>query len=156
MGVNVVLVHPQIPHNSGCAGRLTAGLGARLHLVKPLGFSLEDRYLKRAGLDYWPLVDLVVHESLEDCLAELEKDPSPRSVSERLRLFTARTGPSIREVKFARDDVLFFGSETKGLPKELLEEFPQRHVRIPLAEGVRSINLANAIAIGLFTALGAE
>lgn len=157
--VNVVLVHPEIPHNSGCAGRLTAALGARLHLVKPLGFSLEDRYLKRAGLDYWHLVDLTVHESVAACLEALESEPGPdgapsRPIAERLRLFTARGGPSIRDVQFAGDDVLVFGSESKGLPPELVEAHPDRRVRIPIHPGIRSINLANAVALALFVAQG--
>ena len=155
--MNIVLVHPEIPHNSGCAGRLTAGLGAKLHLVEPLGFSLEDRYLKRAGLDYWHLVDLTVHASLDACLESLQLEPgNPRPVEQRMRLFTARSGPSIRDVAFESDDVLFFGSETKGLPPELLDAHPARRVRIPLREGVRSINLANAVAIGLYAALAAQ
>ncbi|MEM9799610.1 MAG: tRNA (cytidine(34)-2'-O)-methyltransferase [Planctomycetota bacterium] len=149
--MNVVLVHPEIPHNSGCAGRLTAAMGARLHLVEPLGFSLEDRYLKRAGLDYWPLVDLEVHASVDTCFDALGAD-GKRPLAERLRLFTARRGPSIRELRFAPDDVLVFGCESQGLPKELLDAYPDRHVRIPIRSGVRSLNLANAIAIGLYAA----
>lgn len=152
--MDVVLVHPEIPHNSGCAGRLTAAMGARLHLVEPLGFQLEDRYLKRAGLDYWHLVDLTVHASLDACWDALESD-SAGAITERLRLFTARSGPSIRDVAFAPDDVLVFGSESSGLPPELLAAHPERHVRIPIGGGVRSINLANAVAIGLYAATAA-
>lgn len=151
--MNVVIVHPEIPHNSGGAGRLTAGLDSRLHLVEPLGFSLEDRYLKRAGLDYWPLVDLIVHPDVETCFRTLEAE-GERPMAERVRLFTARSGPSIRDVAFRPDDVLVFGCESKGLPPELLAEHPDRHVRIPIRDGIRSLNLSNAIAIGLFTALG--
>lgn len=159
--MNVVLVHPEIPHNSGCAGRLTAALGARLHLVEPLGFSLEDRFLKRAGLDYWHLVDLSVHPSVEACFAVLDAE-SPtggrarRPIEERLRLFTARGGASIRDVDFAPDDVLVFGCESRGLPRELLDAHPDRRVRIPIREGIRSLNLANAVAIALFTATGGD
>lgn len=157
--MNVVLVHPEIPHNSGCAGRLTAALGARLHLVEPLGFSLEDRFLKRAGLDYWHLVDLTVHPSVEACFAALDaEEPTGgrerRPIAERLRLFTARGGPSIRDVVFAPDDVLVFGCESQGLPRELVDAYADRRVRIPIREGVRSLNLANAVAIALFTATG--
>lgn len=157
--MNVVLVHPEIPHNSGCAGRLTAALGARLHLVEPLGFSLEDRFLKRAGLDYWHHVDLTVHPSVEACFAALEREPAAvggpaRPIAERLRLFTARGGPSIRDVAFEADDVLVFGSESSGLPRELVEAHPERRVRIPIRDGIRSLNLANAVAIALFTATG--
>ena len=152
-GIDVVLVHPEIPHNSGCAGRLTAAMGARLHLVEPLGFSLEDRYLKRAGLDYWPLVDLTVHGSLEACFDAL-RSGSERPLEERLRLFSARGGTSLREVAFEPGDILVFGSESKGLPAELLEAHAGRRVRIPIYDGVRSINLANAVAIAVYLATG--
>ena len=92
--MHLVLVHPEIPHNTGCAARLAAATGVRLHLVEPLGFSLEDRYLKRAGLDYWPLVDLVVHASFEALLAHLGR-AGGRPAEARLRLFTARGGSSL-------------------------------------------------------------
>ncbi|MEL6714235.1 MAG: TrmH family RNA methyltransferase, partial [Planctomycetota bacterium] len=129
-------------------------LGARLHLVEPLGFSLEDRYLKRAGLDYWPLVDLTVHSSTDACFEAL-RGTSTRPLEERLWLFTARGGPSVRDARFAEDDVLVFGSESSGLPPALLDAHASRRVRIPFAEPrVRSLNLANAVAIALFTAQG--
>ncbi len=152
-GIDVVLVHPEIPHNSGCAGRLTAAMGARLHLVEPLGFSLEDRYLKRAGLDYWPLVDLTVHGSVAACFDALRAG-SERPLEERLHLFSARGGTSLREVAFSTGDILVFGSESKGLPADLLAAHAERRVRIPIHEGVRSINLANAVAIAVFLATG--
>lgn len=154
-GMDVVLVHPEIPHNSGCAGRLTAAMGARLHLVEPLGFSLEDRYLKRAGLDYWPLVDLTVHPDVDACFRAID-DAGDRPLAERLRLFTARRGPSIRDIEFAPDDVLVFGCESAGLPAELVDAYPERLARIPIRGGVRSLNLANAIAIALFVATDEE
>ncbi len=150
--MDIVLIHPEIPHNTGCAARLAAATGARLHLVEPLGFSLEDRYLKRAGLDYWPMVDLVVHASwsaAETALAE----SSARPLAERLRLFSARGGVSLFEVAFAADDLLLFGSESKGLPAALLDALPGRRVYIPVNPGVRSLNLANVVALGLYTAM---
>jgi len=150
--VQIVLVHPEIPHNTGCAARLAAALGLELHLVEPLGFSLEDRYLKRAGLDYWPLVDLVVHPSLDAALAELAAG-SERPLEERLELFTARGGRSLFEADCAPDDVLVFGSESRGLPQELLDAHPARRVYLPIRPGVRSLNLANAVAVGVYTAL---
>jgi len=107
-------VAPEIPHNTGCAARLAAALGLRLHLVEPLGFSLDDHYLKRAGLDYWPLVDLVVHADLGRAWGSLARG-SPRPFEERLRLFTARGGTSLFETDFAPDDVLVFGSEMKAV-----------------------------------------
>ena len=113
--MEVVLVHPEIPHNSGCAARLCAALGLRLQLVEPLGFSLEDRYLKRAGLDYWPAVELVVHADWSGLVGALGPD-SRRPFRERLRLFSARGGSSLFATAFEADDVLVFGSESAGLP----------------------------------------
>ena len=150
--MELVLVHPEIPHNSGCAGRLSAALGLRLHLVEPLGFSLEDRYLKRAGLDYWPHVDLTVHASWEDLRRSLEPD-SRRPFADRLRLFSARGGSSLFEAAFEADDLLVFGSETRGLPPELLEAHPASRVYIPIRPTVRSLNLANVVALASYTAM---
>ena len=149
--MQLVLVHPEIPHNSGCAARLSAATGLPLHLVEPLGFSLEDRYLKRAGLDYWPLVDLVVHPDWERAAAHLARG-SARPLGERLRLFTARGGTSLFEVAFAPDDVLVFGSESQGLPPELLAAYPERRVYVPVRSGVRSLNLANVVCLAAYTA----
>jgi tRNA (cytidine/uridine-2'-O-)-methyltransferase len=150
--MELVLVQPEIPHNSGCAARLSAATGVRLHLVEPLGFSLEDRYLKRAGLDYWPLVDLHVHASFEALLAELGRSGS-RPVEQRLRLFTARGGRSLFETAFASDDVLVFGCESSGLPPAIVEPRVERRVYVPIRSGVRSLNLANVACLGLYTAL---
>ena len=150
--MEVVLVHPEIPHNTGCAARLAAATGVRLHLVEPLGFQLEDRYLKRAGLDYWPMVDLVVHADLEAARAHLAAG-SERPLAERLRPFSARGGRSLFEASFEPDDLLLFGSESKGLPPELLAEAGDRRVYVPILPGVRSLNLANAVALGLYTAM---
>ncbi len=150
--MDLVLVHPEIPHNTGCAARLSAATGLRLHLVDPLGFSLEDRYLKRAGLDYWPLADIVRHANWAALETFLEPE-SPRPFSERLRLFSARGGRSLFEVSFEPDDILAFGSESKGLPAELLEACPDRRVYVPIRAGVRSLNLANVVCLGAYTAL---
>ncbi|MCB9916647.1 MAG: tRNA (cytidine(34)-2'-O)-methyltransferase [Planctomycetes bacterium] len=150
--MEVVLVHPEIPHNSGCAARLTAALGLRLHLVEPLGFSLEDRYLKRAGLDYWPQVELVVHADWERAAQHLAAG-APRPLGERLRLFSARGGTSLFETDFAPDDVLVFGAESSGLPAALLDAHPARRVYVPIRAGVRSLNLANVVCLGTYTAL---
>ena len=148
--MEIVFVHPEIPHNTGCAARLSAALGLRLHLVEPLGFSLEDRYLKRAGLDYWPMVDLVVHRSFDAFARSIE---GARPLEQRLRLFTARGGTSLFETAFEADDVLVFGSETRGLPATLLESHPDRRVYVPIRPGVRSLNLANVTCLGVYTAL---
>lgn len=150
--MELVLLHPEIPHNTGCAARLAAATGRRLHLVEPLGFSLEDRYLKRAGLDYWPLVELVVHASWDAAQRTLSAG-SGRPLAERLHLFTARGGSSLFETRFEADDVLVFGSESQGLPDELLAAHPDRRCYVPIESGVRSLNLANVVCLALYTAL---
>ena len=150
--MELVLVHPEIPHNTGCAARLAAATGLRLHLVEPLGFSLDDRHLKRAGLDYWPLVDLVVHPDWDSAVRALSRD-SKRSLPHRLRLFTARGGTSLFETAFAADDVLCFGSESTGLPPALLERSAERRVYVPIRAGVRSLNLANVVCLATYAAL---
>lgn len=150
--MDLCLVHPEIPHNTGCAARLCAATHSVLHLVEPLGFSLEDRYLKRAGLDYWPQVELVVHRDW-NALATFLASKSSRPIAERVRLFTARGGQSLFETPFEADDVLVFGCESKGLPQELVDAFPTRRVYVPVARGVRSLNLANVACLGLYTAM---
>ncbi len=150
--MDVVLVQPEIPHNSGCAGRLTAALGVRLHLVEPLGFSLDDRYLKRAGLDYWPMVDLHVHPNLAAALAHLQTG-SKRPLAQRLKWFSARGGKSLFQSQFAADDILLFGSESKGLPMDAVDAAGGDRVYLPIAKGVRSLNLANTVAVALYTAM---
>lgn len=150
--MEIVLVHPEIPHNTGCAARLAAATGLRLHLVEPLGFSLEDRYLKRAGLDYWHLVELVVHTDWEAARSVLERG-SALPFEQRLRLFSARGGRSLFETDFEADDLLVFGSETRGLPAELLERHARARVYVPIRPGIRSLNLANVVCLGVYTAL---
>jgi tRNA (cytidine/uridine-2'-O-)-methyltransferase len=147
-----VLVHPEIHWNTGNAGRTCLAVGATLHLVEPLGFSLEDRYLKRAGLDYWPLVDLVVHPDFGSAQASLSRGAA-RPFDERVRLFTARGGTSLFDVDFAPDDVLVFGSESKGLPADLLRDRAERRVYVPIRTGVRSLNLANVVCLSAYTAM---
>jgi tRNA (cytidine/uridine-2'-O-)-methyltransferase len=153
--MELVLVHPEIPHNTGCAARLAAATGLRLHLVEPLGFSLEDRYLKRAGLDYWPEVDLTVHRDWEAAARALSGGDAAagRPLAERLRLFTARGGRSLFETRFEPDDVLAFGCESAGLPAALLERHADRRVYVPIRPGVRSLNLANTVCLAAYTAL---
>jgi tRNA (cytidine/uridine-2'-O-)-methyltransferase len=150
--MELVLVHPEIPHNTGCAARLAAALDLSLHLVEPLGFSLEDRYLKRAGLDYWPMVDLHVHPDWPSLVAHLERGGG-RPLGERLRLFTSNGGSSLFEVPFAADEVLVFGAESAGLPAALLDEHPSRRVYVPIRREVRSLNLANVVCLGAYTAM---
>ena len=150
--MDILLIHPEIPHNTGCAARLAAATGVALHLVEPLGFSLEDRYLKRAGLDYWPMVDLTVHSDWQAAATFLAAQ-SARPIEQRLRLFSARGGQALFDVAFEADDILCFGAESKGLPADLLERLPDQRVYVPVRKEVRSLNLANVVALGLYTAM---
>lgn len=143
--MNVVLVAPEIPPNTGNVARLCVSTGARLHLVRPLGFSLEDRYLKRAGLDYWPQLDLTVHDDLAAFLAARGEAP--------MFLASARAGRPYTEARYGDDAYLVFGTETDGLPESLLERFPEAGVRIPMWGPSRCLNLSNAVAVVLFEAL---
>ena len=152
--MEIVLVHPEIPHNTGSVARLAAATGLRLNLVEPLGFSLEDRYLKRAGLDYWPMVDVVVHSSWASAGQALS-DGAERKLVDRLHLFTARGGTSLFETRFAPDDLLVFGSESKGLPPEILEAHADRRLYVPIRAGVRSLNLASTVCLAAYTAMRA-
>ena len=141
---NVVLVEPEIPPNTGNVGRLCLATRSTLHLVKPLGFSLDDRQLKRAGLDYWDDVDVKVWDSLTDLM---------ESTSGVRRFFvTTKSKRSCWDVKFCSGDFLVFGRETKGLPESLLAEHESDCVTIPM-EGTRSLNLATAVGIVLFEAV---
>lgn len=142
---HVILVHPEIPGNTGSVARLCAGTGTVLHLVEPLGFKLEDRYLKRAGLDYWPGVTLCVHASWEAVRAIFP--------DERLWLFTTHTTRRFADVAMPPGTALVFGRETRGLEPEITASLPGRCVRIPITDKVRSLNLANAVSIGLYEAL---
>ncbi len=143
--LHVVLVHPEIPGNTGNIGRLCAGANVWLHLVKPLGYELDDRYLRRAGLDYWPHVRLCVHDNF----AEIEQI----FPEERLFLFTKKAGRCYTEAKWREGSVLVFGKETKGLSPELRQRYEQRLCRIPISDKVRSLNLSNACAVGLYEAM---
>jgi tRNA (cytidine/uridine-2'-O-)-methyltransferase len=142
---NVVLVEPEIPPNTGNVGRLCLATQSRLHLVKPLGFSLEHRELKRAGLDYWDNVDLKVWESLEALL-------EAKGQRDRHFFVTTKTKRAYWGVKFQSDDFLIFGRETKGLPESLLAAHEPNCITIPMA-GVRSLNLATAVGIVLYEAI---
>ncbi len=143
--MHVVLVAPEIPPNTGSVARLCAGTATTLHLVEPLGFSLEDRYLRRAGLDYWPHVKLRRHSDFDSYLAA--ERPA------RLHLFHARASRCYSEVSYGPAEHLVFGCESKGLPKNLLRRYADAGVRLPILPVVRSYNLANSVAIALFEAL---
>jgi len=142
---NVVLVEPEIPPNTGNVGRLCLATKSTLHLVKPLGFSLEDRQLKRAGLDYWEEVDLKVWESLPALLKAKQSD-------DRCFFVTTKTKRPYWDVQFQAGDFLVFGRETKGLPDSLLSAHEPDCITIPMA-GTRSLNLATAVGIVLFEAV---
>jgi tRNA (cytidine/uridine-2'-O-)-methyltransferase len=142
---NVVLIEPEIPPNTGNIGRLCLATGSTLHLVKPLGFSTDDRELKRAGLDYWKEVDVRTWDSF----GELQRS---QGASPRYFFLTTKSARAYYDVKFREGDFLIFGRETKGLPENLLAENVERCVTIPM-QGTRSLNLATAVAIVLFEAV---
>jgi len=145
MPVNVVLFQPEIPPNTGNIIRLCANAGARLHLVRPLGFRLDAKAVRRAGLDYRELADVREHSSLPDCLDSLGQ---PRWFA-----FTTRGSARHDEVRFTDGDALVFGPETRGLPDDVLQACPfERHVRIPMVAGARSLNLSNAVAVAVYEA----
>lgn len=146
MGLNVVLVNPEIPQNTGNIARTCAATGATLHLIEPLGFSLADKYLKRAGLDYWNLMEYHVYPSLEDFL---EKHPGAR-----MHFASTKAPRDHRSAEYRDGDFLVFGCETRGLPEKLLSRVYDRCVRIPMRAEARSLNLSNSVAIVLYEALG--
>ena len=141
----IVLFEPEIPPNTGNIIRLCANTGADLHLVKPLGFTLEDKQLKRAGLDYHEYAALKVHENWEDCKATL--------VGRRLFAVTTKGSARHSDIKFQSEDVFVFGPETRGLPKEIRNEFAEENrVRLPMLPNSRSLNLSNSAAVLLYEA----
>jgi tRNA (cytidine/uridine-2'-O-)-methyltransferase len=142
------LVSPQIPPNTGNVARTCAVTGSRLHLVGPLGFSLDEKDLRRAGLDYWQEISPAVYRDWPDFEAR-----TLRGQTEKLHLFTARADRSALETGFAPGDFLVFGQEQLGLPPALLAAHPGRQVGIPMREGMRSLNLAVAAGIGLYAAV---
>lgn len=142
---DIVLVHPEIPPNAGNVIRLAANTGARLHLVEPLGFSMDDKQLKRAGLDYHEHARVQVHPDWDACLKRLNRD--------RLFALTTRGTQGVYDTRFKEDDAFVFGSETAGLPGEILESFkPGMRLRLPMRPGNRSLNLSNAVAVTVFEA----
>lgn len=143
--INIVLVEPEIPPNTGNIARSCAASGAKLHLVGKLGFSIDDKHLKRAGLDYWHLLDIEHHASLEELWA---KDPAARYF-----YLSTKGTKSYSSIEFISGDYIVFGKETKGLPAELIAEKTDFTFRIPMREGARSLNLSNSVAIVLFEAL---
>ena len=147
MSLHIVLVEPEIPPNTGNIARTAAATGSVLHLVKPLGFSLDEKSLRRAGLDYWPYVKLEIHESLEDFLEKYGDRRMWLSSNKGEKLYT--------EADFHDEDMLLFGKETAGLPRDFIESRKDRAIRIPMSKEtrLRSFNLSNSANIVLFEAL---
>ena len=143
--LDIVLVEPEIPHNPGAIARTCAVTGARLHLVKPLGFDISDKAVKRCGLDYWYLVDIRVYEDLDEYFA--------KNGDENLYLSTTKAPRSYHEVDMSGDVTLMFGKETAGLPEWLREKYRDRCIRIPMVSEARSLNLSNSVAILAYEAL---
>ncbi len=143
--LSIVLVHPQIAPNTGNIARLCVASGARLHLVRPLGFVLSDRNLRRSAMDYWPRLQLTVHDDLPAFLASRGGD--------RMWMFDSTGQTSLWDADFKDGDALVFGSETRGLPPELLAVSPGRSVRIPQVAGERCLNLSTSAGIALYQAL---
>lgn len=143
---NIVLVEPEIPPNTGSIARLCGATNTVLHLVRPLGFSTDDKHLKRAGLDYWEFVDIRYWDSLDDFLTAQEET--------RLYFLTTKTSKPYTEASFHPGDYLVFGKETKGLPEDLLELYADRCVTLPMPNSnIRSLNLAMTVGIVLYEAL---
>ena len=144
--MQIVLFEPEIPPNTGSVARLCAATLTPLHLIEPLGFKIDDKHLKRAGLDYWEYVELHVHKSWDDFVAAA----APRA----LWFFSKRATRSYTAARFQQDDFLIFGPETRGLPQAMLDAHTERALRIPMmGTAVRSLNLSNAVSIALYEAL---
>lgn len=143
----IVLVEPEIPNNTGSVARTCVALGCPLHLVHPLGFDIDEKACRRAGLDYWPRVDLTEHADLEAWERTLTPDEAP---GPGFWLFTARAARSIYDAPIRPGDRLVFGRESVGLPPALLARYPERQVSIPLRPGERSLNLSNAVCVAAY------
>ena len=142
--INIVMVEPEIPQNTGNIARTCAATGARLHIVKPMGFNIDDKKLKRAGLDYWHYLDITYYDGLEDFFSKNDG---------AFFYFTTKGRKAHSEVSYPDNCYLLFGKETKGLPEELLIKNPERCVRIPMQGEIRSLNLSNSVAIAVYEVL---
>ena len=143
--VNVVLVEPEIPQNCGNIARTCAATGARLHLIRPLGFDISDKMVKRAGLDYWHLVDIRDYENLDDFFAKNDV--------KQMWCLSTKAPRSYTEAKFEDECYLFFGKETKGLPENFLNAHRESCIKLPMRQEARSLNLSNSVAITVYEAL---
>ena len=143
--LNIVLVEPEIPQNCGNIARTCAATGCHLHLIRPLGFDISEKAVRRAGLDYWNLVEVRDYENLADFFAKNDV--------QRMWCLSTKAPRSYTEAEFCDGDYLFFGKETKGLPEDFLEAYRSSCIKIPMREEARSLNLSNAVAITIFEAL---
>lgn len=143
--LNIVLVEPEIPPNTGNVARLCAATGARLHLVKPLGFEITDKQLKRAGLDYWDMLDIHIYENYAEFEEKNPMGPRYLATTKARRLYT--------EIQFEQGGYILFGKETKGLAPEILERYPDATMRLPMRSEARSLNLSNSVAVIAYEAL---
>ena len=144
--LNIVLVEPEIPQNTGNIARTCAATGARLHIIEPMGFKIDDKKLKRAGLDYWHLLDITYYKNIEDFYAKNNGE---------YFYFSTKAQHIYSDIKYPENTYLFFGKETKGLPEELLVANPERCVRMPMINSshARSLNLSNCVCVGAFEVL---
>ena len=143
--MNIVLLEPEIPQNAGNIARTCAVTKSTLHLIKPLGFSVEDKYLKRAGLDYWNLLDIYYYDNFDDFLKKNKYPVIFIATTKSKKLYT--------DVQYQQNDYIMFGKESAGIPEEILLQYPQTSVRIPMFEQARSLNLSNAVAVVLYEEL---
>lgn len=148
VSINIVLYQPEIPANTGNIARTCAGTGAKLHLIRPLGFSTDDKMLKRAGLDYWEHVDITYYDGLDEFFAA-----HPKAEYYLITKFGAKPHTTYNFSDVEKDHFFIFGRETKGLPAELIEAHPDRALRIPMNDNIRSLNLSNTAAILIYEAL---
>ena len=143
--MNIVLYEPEMPANTGNIGRTCVATGTRLHLIEPLGFKLDEKHLRRAGLDYWKDLDVTVYSDFADFL---EKNPGAK-----IYMASTKARHVYTEVAYGPDDYIMFGRESAGIPEEILVQYPENTVRIPMLQDIRSLNLANSVAIVLYEAL---
>lgn len=145
--LNIVLLEPEMPANTGNIGRTCCATGTRLHLIEPMGFKINDKTLKRAGLDYWEKLDVTVYDCLEDFFMENE------AAAGKMFMATTKAKKIYSDVSYPEDAYIMFGKESAGIPEELLLEYQETAIRIPMNEEIRSLNLSNSVAIVLYEAL---
>ncbi len=146
MALNIVLVEPEIPQNTGNIARTCAATGASLHLVRPLGFTITDKHLKRAGLDYWDKLNIYYYDSIDEVLQKFYN-------GKNFHFFSTKSQHTHTQITYSDDDFLVFGKESRGLPEPLLKEHYSECVRIPMIGELRSLNLSNSVAVGVYEAI---